>query len=118
MDLQGHQYLCSSEPSRALEIPQTRKELTMVSCEMESHAMDTQLMASWRVGCFKFPCLVFARSWRIHSCQLCRILSLNGLLMHLSIGWMIEVHPPGTMTTPALQRSFAILMLSSALWGL
>ena len=55
---------------------------------------------------------VFARSSRIQHCQLCLMLSLNGLLMHLSIGCTIEMHPPGMMMMSELHRSSAILILS------
>ena len=40
---------------------------------------------------------------------------MHDLLVHLSIGWKIEVHPPRTMTTSVLQCSLAILMFSSVL---
>ena len=73
-------------------------------------------MTSCRVGCFKFPFWVRALGIRIYSSQDCHTASLNGLLMHLSIGWANVVHPPGIRTTSALQFSylnvFTVLMWS------
>ena len=54
---------------------------------IESRAFDTQLIASCRVGCFKFPDFILAWSWLILLCQLALMWSLNGLFIHLSIGW-------------------------------
>ena len=76
----------SCEPSRALDSLQTSKEWTRVSTLIDFQASDTQLMASCRVDCFKFPALVSALSSCILACQLALIDSLKGLLIHLSIG--------------------------------
>lgn len=50
---------------------------------IDSHALDTQLITSWWVGCLRLPCLVFPQSWRIHSCQLCLLLSFKWLVYAL-----------------------------------
>ena len=61
---------------------------------MDSQALDTQLIASWQVGCFKFPFFVLALSCHIHSCQLALMYSLKGRFIHPSIGCTVEMHPP------------------------
>ena len=99
----------SSEPSRALEIPQMRNELTIVSC------LSPKLLipSLWHPGEWVASDYPSLSSLGPHASSTASSAScFHGLLMHLSIGCTIEVHPPGMMMTSELHRSSAILIPS------
>ena len=97
-------------------IPQVM-EHQMTSSDTLCHALDTQFMTSWQVGCFLFPSLVTSLYCRNHSSHCTCIATLNSRLTETSVGWTREVHPAGMKIRSLLHSSATIFSLALVIWG-
>ena len=108
----------SSLPSNALEIPQTRNDLTMILSDICFHEAETQSMTFCLEGCFKLPREVFSPPLLfIQELHESRIFPLKGLLRLRFIGWTIEIQPPGIAfidhDLPALFRLVSTVLVKN-----
>ena len=95
----------SSVPSRAFEIPHVLNDLLTISSGISSHDCFTQRRTRFFDGAFFFPAGVYSKGPVIIQLRYFRrMLSLNGLLRHLSNGCMTGVRPPGITATSILRR--------------
>ena len=99
----------SSVPLRAFEILHILNDLLTISSGVSSHDCFTQRRSRFFDGAFFFPAGVYSKGPVIILLRYFRcMLSLNGLLRHLSNGCRTGVRPPGIT-----RRSCAVVGLLS-----
>ena len=95
----------SSVPLRAFEIPHVLNDLLTISSGISSHDCFTQRRTRFFDKAFFFPAGVYSKGPVIIQLRYFRrMLSLNGLLRHLSNGCRTGVRPPGITATSILRH--------------
>ena len=103
--ISSSQMASSSVPLRAFEILHVLNDLLTISSGVSSHDCFTQRRTRFFDGAFFFPAGVYSKGPVIIQLRYFRrMLSLNGLLRHLSNGCRTGVRPPGITATSILRR--------------